>query len=114
MEKKPHRREENIVQGSVNAHKTDKVDTGSNKPVGAGGRPGAGGQRPSGSKPAPVPRRVSRAAGGGSSMLMIAVLLFLLMRSCGSSAGIQSTPGQTVPWWVGIALKRTLSLVSRS
>ncbi len=94
MEKKPHKREENIVQGSVSAHKTDKVDTGSGKPVGAGGRPGAGSSRPSGSKPVPTPRRVSRAAGGGTSMLFIMVMLFLLMRSCGGATGVQSTPGQ--------------------
>ena len=94
MEKKPHKREENVVQGSVSAHKTDKVDTGSGKPVGAGGRPGAGSSRPSGSKPTPTPRRVSRAAGGGTSMLFIMVMLFLLMRSCGGATGVQSTPGQ--------------------
>ena len=93
MEKKPHGREKKVVEGSVSVNKTEKVDTGSSKPVGAGGRPGAGGQstppRPSDNKQTPSPRRVSRAAGGGGSMFLLIVLAFLLLKTCGGG-GAQS------------------------
>ena len=104
MEKKPHSREQRIEQGSANVHKTDKVDTGSNKPVGAGGRTdsarpggaqGSGTKKPAGGQ-STGRRTVSRAAGGGGSTLILLVLAFLLLRSCsGSGPQSGSIPAQT-------------------
>jgi len=86
--KKPQSHGKKVGEGSVSVNKTDKVDTGSSSPVGAGGRPqGGSSQRPQSSG-------ARRAATGGSSMLMILVLAFLLLRSCG---GQGAAPGVTTP-----------------
>ena len=80
---RPHARDEKVGAGSVGANKTDKVDTGSNKPVGAGGRPPQGG---SGGQQRPQSSGAKRAATGGSSMLLVLFLAFMLLKSCGGQS----------------------------
>lgn len=77
-------------QGTVNVHKTDKVDTGS-RPVGSGARPTSSSSRPASSGG----NRAARAAGGGGSIILLLVL-FLLLRGCGGAGG-SSLLSQTAP-----------------
>ena len=81
--KKPQGHGKKVGEGSVNVNKTDKVETGSNKPVGAGGRPPQGG---SSGQQRPQSSGVRRAATGGGSGLLLLLLAFFLLRSCGGQS----------------------------
>ena len=94
-EKKPQSHNKKVGEGSVNAGKSEKVDTGG-KTVGDRGRtPPAGNSQPSGS----AKRTVQRAAVGGGSVLavILAALFMLFGRNSGAGGGygddVPSAPG---------------------
>ena len=92
--KKPQSHSKKVGKGSVNAGKTEKVDTGG-KNVGSGGRtPPAGDPRPSGG----AKRTARRAAvGGGSLLAVILAALFMLFGGNSGGGGGFSSDNPSVP-----------------